>query len=198
MSCEYCAKEAVYKCSVCGRLMCGEHIKLRTVCPSCVSKKSLNYSINKVTSEEEKKEIRGMVKRFWGEPQQLTFDKDLPAAELPAYVTKSENNIIGFVSYAEMEDAFLIVALGVLPKYQGVGVGRSLVEKVEVEAKKLRKNRLLVATSNDDLPALAFYQSLGFQIYEVKTGVIVEKHGGVLKGVGGLPIRDELRLRKPV
>ena len=106
MSCEYCAKEAVYKCSVCGRLMCGEHIKLRTVCPSCVSKKSLNYSINKVTSEEEKKEIRGMVKRFWGEPQQLAFDKELPAAELPAYVTKSENNIIGFVSYAEMEDAF--------------------------------------------------------------------------------------------
>jgi len=79
-----------------------------------------------------------------------------------------------------------------------VGVGRSLVEKVQVEAKKSRKNRLLVATSNDDLPALAFYQSLGFQIYEVKTGVIAEKHGKVLKGVGGLPIRDELRLQKPV
>ena len=198
MSCEYCAKEAVYKCSVCGRLMCGEHIKLRTVCPSCVSKKSLNYSINKVTSEEEKEKIRGMVKRFWGEQEQIAFNRKFVVAKLHAYVAKSENNIIGFVSYAEMKVSFLIVALGVLPKYQGVGVGRSLVEKVEAEAKKLRKNRLLVATSNDDLPALAFYQSLGFQIYEVKTGVIVEKHGEVLKGVGGLPIRDELRLSKPV
>ena len=198
MSCAYCRKEAVYKCSVCGRLACGEHIELRTVCPSCISKKSLNYSINKATSQEEKEKIRGMVKRFWGEQEQIAFNRKFVVAELHAYVTKSENNIIGFVSYAEMEDAFLIVALGVLPKHQGVGVGRSLVEKVQVEAKKLRKNRLLVATSNDDLPALAFYQSLGFQIYEVKTGVIAEKHGKVLKGVGGLPIRDELKLHKPV
>jgi len=88
------------------------------------------------------------------------------------------------------------VALGVLPQYQGSGVGRSLIEKVEAEAKRTMKNTLLVSTSNDDLPALAFYQSLGFQIYEIKPNVIVEKHGGVLKGIGGLPVRDELRLRK--
>jgi ribosomal protein S18 acetylase RimI-like enzyme len=88
------------------------------------------------------------------------------------------------------------VALGVLPQYQGSGVGKSLIEKVEDEAKKLRKNRLLVSTSNDDLPALTFYQSLDFQIYEVKPNVIAEKHGRILKGIGGLPIRDELRLQK--
>ena len=61
---------------------------------------------------------------------------------------------------------------------------------------RLRKKKLLVSTSNDDLPALAFYQSLGFQIYEVKPNVIAEKHGMVLKGIGGLPVRDELRLQK--
>jgi hypothetical protein len=30
----------------------------------------------------------------------------------------------------------------------------------------------------------------------VKPGIIAEKHGRILKGIGGLPIRDELRLRK--
>jgi ribosomal protein S18 acetylase RimI-like enzyme len=198
MSCEYCRKEAVYKCSICGRLVCGEHIELRTVCPLCISGKSLNYSVKKATSQEEKEKIRGMVKRFWGEQEQIAFNRKIVVAELHAYVAKSENDIIGFVSYAEMEDALLIGALGVLPEHQGVGVGLSLVEKVQVEAKKSRKNGLLVATSNDDLPALAFYQSLGFQIFEVKTGVIAEKHGKILKGVGGLPIRDELRLYRPV
>jgi len=147
-----------------------------------------------VIYEEEKETIREMVERFWGEPEQLTFDREFVVAELPAYVAKTENNIIGFISYAETENAMLIVALGILPKHQDIGVGRSLVEKTE--AKKTRKNRLLVSASNDDLPALAFYQSLGFQIYEVKPNVIAEKHCGILKGISGLPVRDELRLRK--
>ena len=95
-----------------------------------------------------------------------------------------------------MDDAIIIVALGILPKYQNAGVGKSLIEKVETEAKRLGKKKLLVSTSNDDLPALAFYQSLGFQIYEVKPNVVAEKHGMVLKGIGGLPVRDELRLQK--
>ena len=195
MSCKYCGKDAVYKCSVCGRLSCGEHVKLRAVCLSCIGKQSLKYSINKVIQKEEKETIREIVKRFWGEHEQLTFDNEFVVVELPAYAAKTEDNIIGFISYVEMGNAMLIVALGILPKYQGSGVGRSLVEKVEAEARRLRKKKLLVSTSNDDLPALAFYQSLGFQIFEVKPNVIAEKHGRVLMGIGGLPIRDELRLQ---
>jgi ribosomal protein S18 acetylase RimI-like enzyme len=198
MSCEYCAKDAVYKCGVCGRPLCVQHAKLRTLCQSCVSRRSLDYSVGKVISKEEKGKIREMVKRFWGEQEQVAFDRRFVVAEANAYVAKTGNKVIGFLSYAETEDAMLIVTLGILPRYQGLGVGRSLVEKVEAEAEELRKNRVLVSTSNDDLPALAFYQSLSFQIYEVKPDVIVEKHGRVLKGVGDLPVRDELRLRKTV
>jgi len=90
----------------------------------------------------------------------------------------------------------VIAALGVLPEYQNSGIGKSLITKVEAEAEKILKKRLLVSTSNDDLPALAFYQSLDFKIYEVKPNVIAEKHGKIMSGVGGLPIRDEIRLRK--
>lgn len=196
MSCEYCGKDAVYKCSVCGRLTCGEHTKLRTICPSCTKKATLEYVIGTVNRNKERKKIREFVKRFWGEEEQLTFDKKFIVAELSTCIATVKNRIIGFASFAEADDAILIAALDILPRYQGSGVGRSLVEKVEAEAKRLRKKKLLVSTSNDDLPALAFYQSLGFQIFEVKPNVIAEKHGRVLKGIGGLPIRDELRLQK--
>ena len=145
---------------------------------------------------EEREKIREFVQRFSGEEEQLTFDRKIMVAELPAFAAKLENNIIGFISSTETDDAIMIVALGVLPQYQSSGVGTSLIEKVEAEAKTLLKKRLLVSTSNDDLPALAFYQSVGFQIYEVKPNVIAEKHGIVLEGIGRLSVRDELRLEK--
>jgi ribosomal protein S18 acetylase RimI-like enzyme len=197
MNCEYCGKNAIYKCSVCGRMVCREHTKLRTVCTSCIKKTTLNCTIDKVTLDKERKKIREIVQRFWGEEEQLTFDRKFIVAELPTYVAKkSGNDVIGFVSFVKVDDAIIIVALGILPPYQNAGVGKSLIEKVEAETRRLGRKKLLVSTSNDDLPALAFYQSLGFQIYEVKSNVIAEKHGTLLKGIGGLPVRDELRLQK--
>jgi ribosomal protein S18 acetylase RimI-like enzyme len=197
MSCKYCKKDAIYRCNICGNPICGEHTKFRTLCTSCIKKTSrLNYSINKATLDKEREKIQEFVKQFWGEKEQLTFDRKFIVADLPTYIAKARKNVIGFVSFAEMRDAIIIVTLGILPTYQNAGVGKGLIEKVEAEAKKFRKKKLLVSTSNDDLPALAFYQSLGFQIYEAKPNVIAEKHGAVLKGIGGLPIRDEIRLQK--
>jgi hypothetical protein len=71
-----------------------------------------------------------------------------------------------------------------------------LIKKTEYDAVRRKKKKLLVSTSNDDLPALVFYQALGFQLYEVKPNVIAEKHGKTLPGIGNLPIRDELRFQK--
>lgn len=199
MSCKFCGNSATYKCVVCGKLLCGGHAKIRTICPSCIRKTTLEYTVIKAKTKEEKNKIRQFVERFWQEQEYLTFDKKFLVAELPAYLAKVKGQTVGFIAFADTEDAIIIVALGVLPQYQNTSIGKSLIEKVEEEAKRLsNKKKLLVSTSNDDLPALAFYQSIGFQIYEVKPNVIAEKHGMVLKGIGGLPIRDELRLQKHI
>ncbi|HVO37203.1 MAG TPA: GNAT family N-acetyltransferase [Candidatus Acidoferrum sp.] len=196
MHCEYCGESAVYRCCVCGRPVCSRHTRLGTICPSCTRKATVKFAVHRATSNKEKEKVKELVKRFWGEEEQLTFNRKFFVAELPAYVAKVREDVVGFVSFADLDNSLVIVALGILPKYQNAGIGRSLMKKVEAEAEKLRKKRLLVSTSNDDLPALAFYQSLGFQIFEVKPNVIAKKHGEVLSGIGGLPIRDELRLQK--
>lgn len=198
MSCGYCEKDAIYKCSVCAKLLCVEHSKLGAVCLSSEKRSKLSFTVHKAMTQLEKSQIRELVRRFWGEEEQLAFDRKFAVGDLSAYVAQVNNGVVGFVSFAEADDAVIVVALGVLPQYQGSGVGSSLIQKVEDEAKKLGKRKMLVATSNDDLPALAFYQLRGFQIFEVKPNVIAEKHGAVLKGIGGLPIRDELRLRKTI
>jgi ribosomal protein S18 acetylase RimI-like enzyme len=131
-----------------------------------------------------------------GEEEQLTFDRKFDVAKQPAYVAKVGTNFAGFASFSEDRDSLIVVALGIWPEYQGSGIGQSLIRRVEAEAIKMHKKRILVSTSNDDLPALGFYQSQGFQVFEVKPNVIGHKHGKILAGIGGLPVRDELRLQK--
>ena len=196
MKCVFCGEDAIYKCGVCGKTVCGKHSKLRVVCSSCLRKGQIRPKITKATSEEEKTQIRELVKRFWGEEEQLTFDERFNVADLPAFVAKTDESIAGFASFVETDDTAILVALGISPLYQDSGIGRDLVTMVEAEARKLSKKRLLVSTSNDDLPALGFYQALGFQIFDVKPDIIAEKHGGLVSGIGGLPVRDEIRLQK--
>jgi ribosomal protein S18 acetylase RimI-like enzyme len=171
-------------------------VRFRTVCPRPAKKTQFKYTIERIHPEKEKATIRRFSKRFWGEQEQLTFDRKFIVALLPGYVAKLKGKVVGFISAADMDDAAIVVALGVLPQYQGSGIGKGLIKKVEEDAAGRGKKRLLVSTSNDDLPALAFYQSLGFQLYEVKPNVIAEKHGKTFPGIGNLPIRDELRLQK--
>jgi ribosomal protein S18 acetylase RimI-like enzyme len=196
VSCGYCRNDAVYKCYACGKLLCARHARLGAVCPIALRRLVPTYAIRRAVGKREKAAVRGFVRRFWGEMEQLTFDKKFSVAELPAYVARVSGRVVGFVATAEMDDAVLVVALGVLPRYQHTGVGTALIEKVERDARQRGNRRILVSTSNDDLPAFAFYQSLGFQIFEVRPNVVAEKHGAILPGVGGLPIRDELRLQK--
>jgi ribosomal protein S18 acetylase RimI-like enzyme len=196
MRCKYCKKQGIYKCSVCGGIVCSEHTRLQANCLLCTLKTKIDFIICRVKSDTEKTAIKRLVKQFWGETEQLTFDRTFDVAELPAYIAKVDDEIVGFMSFAEDNNALVIVALGVKPRYQGSGVGKSLIRKVEAEARNMGKKTMRVSTSNDDLPALAFYQSTGFRIYEIKPNAIAEKHGKILSGISGLPIRDEIRLRK--
>jgi ribosomal protein S18 acetylase RimI-like enzyme len=196
LKCRYCRKDAVYKCAACGQLLCPEHAQLRTVCLGHTKKIPLKYTVERISSDAERTTIRKLTRRFWGEENQLTFDRKISVARLPGYVAKLKGKVIGFVSAAYTDDAAIIVALGVLPRYQGSGIGKRLIKKTEYDAVRRKKKKLLVSTSNDDLPALVFYQALGFQLYEVKPNVIAEKHGKILHGIGNLPIRDELRFQK--
>jgi ribosomal protein S18 acetylase RimI-like enzyme len=177
-------------------MLCAKHARLATVCASHLKRSELGFTVCRMVSEGERSAVRKFVRRFWGEEEQLSFDRKFAVAELPAYVAKVQDSVVGFVSFSTASDALIVVALGVLPRYQCCGIGSRLIKKVEGEARRLGKVKVLVTTSNDDLPALSFYQSRGFQIYEVNPNVIAEKHAKVLRGIGGLPVRDELRLQK--
>lgn len=189
-------ENAIFCCTQCGRLVKAQDTLIRTVCIHCTKTPSQqHFTIREVSNSEQRKMIASFATRFWGEEKQQMFDNEFDVAKLPAFYAEANNQLAGFASYTDFKDSMLIAALGVLPQYQNLGIGSALIRKIKKEATKKRRCGLLVSTSNDDLPALAFYQSLGFQIFDVKPDVIAKKHKEVLVGICGLPIRDELRLR---
>jgi ribosomal protein S18 acetylase RimI-like enzyme len=196
LNCGYCGNSAVSNCSVCGRPVCNAHTRQRITCPACIKKRRVEYVVEKIRAEDLADDVKKVIMEFWGEERQLTFGRELDPVGCAAYYGKVGNSVVGVISLAEHRDDLIIVALGVCIEYQRSGIGSGLVEKAELEARRLGKNQLLVSTSNDNLPALGFYQALGFQIFEVVPGVLARKHGKILAGIGGLPVRDELRLQK--
>lgn len=140
MSCKHCENQGIYRCTVCGGILCAEHVKLSTICSSCTKKTAREYSIEKTSTEKERSKIRALVERFWGEQEQLTFDRKFPVTALPAYDAIVRGSIAGFVSFADTDDAIIIVALGILPEYQNAGIGKDLIEKVEAGPRDCGRN----------------------------------------------------------
>jgi ribosomal protein S18 acetylase RimI-like enzyme len=138
---------------------------------------------------------------FWDETVVDCFDRQYDVMACPAFVACDGEDLVGAAIFAAEDawNAIVLVMLNVLPGYQGRGGGRSLLEAVRSEAGQRGLGRILVATTNDDLPALALYQRYGFRIVETVAGRVAQDHGTgidghVLLGFAGIPVRDEIRL----
>jgi ribosomal protein S18 acetylase RimI-like enzyme len=140
--------------------------------------------------------IEELFLRSGEEPLTLTFGRTFRVLDLPRFTAYVKERPVAFLSYAELEDDLLIVAFAVLPEFQHRGIGRSLIDRASQRAVEHSKSRLLVSTSNDNVPALCFYLHHGFRIIEIQRDLLTRKHGQTFSGIMGIQIRDEIQLEK--
>ena len=85
---------------------------------------------------------------------------------------------------------------------QGAGAGRALIEAAAAEARRLGCRRLWLITTNDNTPALRFYQRCGMRLAALHRDALEQSRA--LKpeipetGLDGIPLRDELVLELPL
>jgi GNAT superfamily N-acetyltransferase len=140
--------------------------------------------------------IEALSLHFWDETDVDCFDRQYDVLACPAYLACAGDEVVGAACYAVENawDAVVVVILNMLPDYQRRGGGWALLDAVRDAAARRGLGRLLLATANDDLPALALYQRYGFCITEVVTGRVAQDHGGEFPGLADIPVRDEIRL----
>lgn len=192
MRCALCGEPAWYRCARTGLLVCPRHARMEVV----AAREHGQRKPFKVRDAEPKDggRLKELALHFWGETEVECFDRLYSVLQLPALVAELDSELAGFLSYAVEGERMNLVMLNVLPDYQGGGLGQALLEAAIGFARRSGLKRVVVATSNDDLPALGFYQRHGFVISEVVPGRILEHHGGEEEGFAGIPIRDEIRL----
>ncbi len=191
-TCTHCDDNAIYRDRCSSAYLCPSHSRLEVTGPrGTVPRPPLTI---RPSTPADRPRIAELAHYFWDEVQVESFDHSYQVDVLPAYVACDEDEIVGVASYAREGDRTNLVMLSILPHWQGRGAARNLIAAIVDLTRAENASRVIVSTSNDDLPALGVYQHLGFTITGILVGKILEHHGGVELGFGGIPVRDEIQL----
>ena len=85
-----------------------------------------------------------------------------------------DNTLVGVMGIQELKDVTLIRHAYILTRYQGIGIGKSLLQNLF----KIKKNScLLVGTWRDATWAIQFYEKFGFVLHTKKqTAQLLKKY----------------------
>jgi ribosomal protein S18 acetylase RimI-like enzyme len=188
---DFGAKPAVLRCSRCGKFADWDEARLQIVC-SCKPHLDLPPVFVREAADADRQGVRTLFVRDFGSTQIVAFDEVMDLDQMPALVADPP----GALAYRLMGDALHIVALATDPMWQRSGVGASLVAEAELLARRLQLARVRVSTTNDNLPALYFYQRRGYQLTALARESVVRHTAQQHAGFAGIPVRDEIQLEK--
>jgi ribosomal protein S18 acetylase RimI-like enzyme len=189
------AKPAVLRCSRCGKFVDWEEAQVQIVC-TCRPRLDLPPVLVREATDADRRAARELFQQDFGRTQIVAFGEVMDIDQMPALVAVMHIEPSGALAYRLMGNALHIVALATDPMWQRSGVGGHLVAEAELLARRLKLARLIVSTTNDNLPALYFYQRRGYKLTDLVPNSVIEHTHNEQLGFAGIPVRDEVRLEK--
>jgi len=105
-----------------------------------------------------------------------SWSADVASGNLPGYVCLEHDQIVGYC-FADKRTGEIVV-LALLPKWEGEGIGRSLLAMMVAELARLGFRRLFLGCSSDPkVRSYGFYRRLGWR----STGAFDVNHDEVLE-----------------
>jgi ribosomal protein S18 acetylase RimI-like enzyme len=188
-------KPAVLRCSRCGKFVDWEDARLQIVC-SCRSHIDLPPVLVREATDADRPAVRELFRRDFGRTKVVAFGEVMDLDEMPSLVASYYQDPSGALAYRLLGDALHIVALATDPMWQRSGVGGHLIAEAELFARRLSLSKVIVSSTNDNLPALYFYQRRGYRLVHIAPNIVVASTHEEQPGFAGIPVRDEIRLEK--
>ena len=189
-------KPSVLRCARCGRFVDWEDAQLQVVC-GCRGHIDLPPVMVREASDDDRALVTALFERDFGRTAIVALGEVMTLDDQPSIVAEMKGELAGALAYRLLDDSLQILALATDPTWQRAGVGSYLIAEAELIARKHKSCKIVFCTTNDNLPALYFYQRRGYHIVELVPGSVLRhaKSPGA-RGFAGIPIRDEIRLEK--
>ncbi|MFG0299423.1 MAG: GNAT family N-acetyltransferase [Phycisphaerales bacterium JB047] len=158
-----------------------------------------SFDIRDLTPED-KHWVQRVLVQYWGSTVQITRGKKFQADELPGLVAQRDGSEVGLLTYHIENNECEIITHNSMAGHGGIG--SCLLDAVRTKARKQGCKRLWLITTNDNTPALRFYQRREFDLVGFYRNAVTEarKLKPEIPNVGfdGIPIRHEIELEYPL
>jgi ribosomal protein S18 acetylase RimI-like enzyme len=144
--------------------------------------------------------ITEMAAASWGSTRVVSRGRRLDVLDLPGFVADDEDRVVAYLSFEVIGRACEVVVLH--SQRPGAGLGTALLVRLVARCVELGLGRIWLITTNDDTPALRWYQRRGFQLVALHQDAVTEARRTLkpeipLRGVDDIEIRDEIELELP-
>jgi len=147
-------------------------------------------------TREDRAWVQRFLRQYWATTVQVSRGRVFQADELPGFAAWSGDEALGLITYNVEGENCEIVTHNALAGHGGIG--SCLLAEVRNVARDRGCKRLWLVTTNDNTPALRFYQRRGFDMVALHLGAVNEarklKAEIPVLGMSGIPIRHEIEM----
>ena len=143
-----------------------------------------------------RKQIDAFIVRQWYTLQMVVHGESIDLGTADGFYACDGDEIIGLITWKQFGKEIEILSLDSL--LEAHGIGTALLNEVIREAKEIGVEKIRLITTNDNLPALRFYQKRGFDMVHIYRNALEQarkiKPEIPLIGMNGIPLKHEIEL----
>ena len=143
--------------------------------------------------DSDREEVAKFIEQHWHSPLVMSHGRSFYPHKEQGLIERRDGKMVGLLTYHIDGDSMEMLSLNSI--LEGRGIGSSLILAAIDIAREQKCKRVWLATTNDNLRAVGFYQRLGFRMVELNLGAIDEarktKPQIPLIGDRGVEIHDE-------
>ncbi len=143
-----------------------------------------------------RKQIDAFIVRQWYTMQMVVHGERIDLGAADGFYSCCRDEITGLITFRITGKEMEILSLDSLRERHGIGT--ALLQAAVEKARGTGMERIMLITTNDNTPALRFYQKRGFDLVKIHRNALEQarkiKPEIPLTGMDGIPLRHEIEL----
>ena len=149
-------------------------------------------------NQADRKKIDDFIVRQWYTMQMAVHGESIDLGTADGCYASDGEKITGLITWRLRGKEMEILSLDSLHEQEGTGT--ALLNAAIEKAKNAGAERVMLVTTNDNVPALRFYQKRGFDLVKIHINAVdlarKVKPEIPLTGLDGIPLKHEIELEK--